>query len=108
AVPASMKEQDKWDMKNVDPAAHFFRRLELEFHWHDRQFLHVPLVLFLHGSRHRELKEMADCPRDQVSLVLVVVFAFLEAAERLGDITRNRRLLGNDEGLGHGAGIEPS
>ena len=51
---------------------------------------------------------MTDSPGEHISLVVVVVFAFLEAAERLGDITRNRRLLGNDEGLGHGAGIEPS
>ena len=44
---------------------------------------------------------MADRPRDQVFLVLVVVLAFLEAAKRFGDVARDRRLLSNDEELGH-------
>jgi len=49
---------------------------------------------------------VADCPGDHVFLVLVVVFALLETADCLGDIARDRRLLRNYEGLGHGAGIE--
>ena len=94
--------------KNIDAATHFLRRLKLKFDRHNGQLLHVPFVLFFHGSRDRERKEMADRPRDQVLLVFVVVLAFLKAAERLGDVARDRRLLSNDEGLGHGAGIEPS
>jgi hypothetical protein len=72
--------------KNVGATAHFLRWRKLELSRHDGQLLHVPFVLLFHGSRHCELKEVADRPRDHVSLVLVVVFAFLKAAERLGDI----------------------
>ena len=49
---------------------------------------------------------MTDRPRDQVPVVLVVVLAFLEAAERARDVAGDRRLLSNYEGLGHAAGIE--
>jgi hypothetical protein len=49
---------------------------------------------------------MTDRPRDQVSLVLEIVLAFFETAERLGDVAGDRRFLGNDEGLRHGAAIE--
>ena len=49
---------------------------------------------------------MTDRPRDQVFLVLEVVLAFFEAAERLGDVAGDRRFLSNDEGLRHGAAIE--
>ena len=49
---------------------------------------------------------MTDCPRDQVPLVLEIVLAFLEAAKRLGDVASDRRFLGNDEALRHGAAIE--
>ena len=94
--------------KNVDAAAHFVRWFKLELRRHNGQLLHVPFVLLLHGSRHCELKEMTDCPRDDVFLVVVEVLAFLEAAERLGDVASDRRLLGDYEGFGHGAGIELS
>jgi hypothetical protein len=40
-------------------------------------------------------------PRQQILLVVVVILAFLESAERLSDVARDRRLLGNDERLGH-------
>ena len=49
---------------------------------------------------------MTDRPRDQISVVLEVVLAFLEPPKGLGDVAGDRRLLGNDEGLRHGAGIE--
>ena len=94
--------------KHADATAHFVRRFKLELGGHDGQFFHVPFVLLFHGSRHSELEEMPDRPRDQVSVVLEIVLAFLEAAERLGDVAGDRRLLSNDEGLRHGAAIELS
>ena len=75
--------------KNVGAAAHFVGRLKLEFGRHNGQLRHVPFVLLFHGSRHCELKEMTDRPRDHISPVLVIVFAFSEAAERLGDVARD-------------------
>ena len=87
--------------KNIDATAHFFCGLKLEFLRHDRQFLHVPLVLFFHGSGYRQLKQVTDRPRDQIFLVLVVILAFFQAAERLGNVTGHGRLLGNYERLGH-------
>ena len=78
------------------------RRFKLEFRRHDGKFFHIPFVLLFHGSRNSELEKMTDRPRDQVFLVLVVILAFFESAERLGDIASDRRLLGNDKRLGHG------
>ena len=49
---------------------------------------------------------MTNRPGDQVLVVLEIVLPLLESAEGLGDVTSDRRFLGNDEGLGHGAGIE--
>ncbi len=94
--------------KDVGTTGHFVGRLELEFDRHDGQLFHVPFVLCFHGRRHRQFKQVTDRPRDQVFFVLVVVFPFLKAAQRLGDVASDRRLFRNYEGLGHGAGIEPS
>src|SRR5262249_20267211 len=88
--------------KHADPTTHFVRRFKLELWGHDREYFHVPFVLLFHGGRDGELEEMTDRPRDQVFLVLEIVLAFLEAAERLGDVAGDRRFLGNDEGLRHG------
>ena len=51
---------------------------------------------------------MTDRPGDHIFLVVVVILTFFESAEGLGDIGGNRRLLGDYEGLGHGAAIELS
>ena len=87
--------------KNIDAAAHLFRRREFKFRRHDGQFFHVPFVLLLHRSRYCELKQVADRPRDEIFLVLVVILAFFEAAHRLGDVAGDRWLLCNYERLGH-------
>ena len=72
--------------QRADASAHFLRRRKLEFRRHDGQLVHVPFVLLFHRGRHSELEEMTDRPRDQVSVVLEVVLAFLEAAKGLGDV----------------------
>src|SRR5207244_11634150 len=94
--------------QSADASAHFLRRRKLEFRRHDQQLVHVPFVLLFHRGRHSELEEMTDRPRDQVSVVLEVVLAFLEAAKGLGDVAGDRRLLGTAEGLRQGAAIEPT
>ena len=75
--------------QHADATAHFFRWLKFKLRRHDGELFHVPFVLFFHGSGYRELKELTHGPRDQVSVVLVVILAFFEAAERLGDIARD-------------------
>lgn len=88
--------------KNIDARTHSFCRREFKFRGHNGQFLHIPLVLRFHGSGYRQLKELTDGPRNEIFLILVVILAFLEAAERLGDIAGHGWLLGNYERLGHG------
>src|SRR4030095_13267404 len=58
--------------------------------------------LLFHESRYHEYKQVADRPRDEIFLVLVVILALLEATECLGDIAGNGGLLCNYERLGHG------
>src|SRR5260370_9112686 len=44
---------------------------------------------------------MPDRRRKDVMIAFVVVFVFLETAQRLGDIAGDRRLLGNDQSFTH-------
>src|SRR6266581_9435293 len=65
-----------------------FARFELKLRRNNWKGLEPPetVFLFVDVFRHLEFHDMTDRPRDEVTFVLVIVFALLEAAQRLGDV----------------------
>ena len=69
----------------------------------DRQVLDAPLLeRGIVVLRLGELDEMADCPRDDVSVALEEAFLLRECSgQRVGEVASHGRLLGHDQGLRH-------
>ena len=97
-------------LQSVENVFRLVDRLEFEFLRNDRERFEPPEAVFFLVDilGHQELGDVTHRGRDDKIVVLEIVLAFLEAAERLGDVAGDGRLLSNDQGLGHGAGIELS
>jgi hypothetical protein len=68
----------------------------------DRKIGECPLAsLDLELFGDGDCEQMTDCGRDDVIVVLEVVFVFLKLAKRLADVAGDGRFLRNNEGFAH-------
>ena len=74
-----------------------FDGLQIKMLRDDRQMGKSPLAAFdLDAFRQAKFQQMADGGGKDIAVALEVVACFGEAAERLGDVRRDRRLFRND------------
>ena len=89
--------------QQVQPLLAPFERRQAEARRDDRQVLERPFAaLDVKLLGHHELEQVADRGRKHVLVAFEVVALAREAAERARDVGGDRRLLCDDEFLGHG------
>jgi len=88
--------------QNFQPRLIFFNRQQIKMRRNDRQVRKSPFAaLHLELFRHGDGEQMADRRRDDVLVIFVEVRVLLELAERLGDVSGDRRFFRDDECFAH-------